>query len=214
LGDAAYGLAVDVYGLPQCSYYGPTNVSFIVPEGESAVTPDPIAILKNPPHPVIAQHFMEFVLSREGQLLWMLPKGQPGGATQCDINRMSVYPSLYTELGDTSPVKTDPFKLPPTIFKYKSFPPKLISALLGAWLIDTHTDSAAAWNALNAVSDPKQQAALQDEYSNPPFTEEELKSLPITDWSNPDPQILIKLIISWEGDAIKRYRHIIEEAQS
>jgi ABC-type glycerol-3-phosphate transport system substrate-binding protein len=177
------------------------------------VTPDPIAILKNPPHPVIAQHFMEFVLGREGQLLWMLPKGQPGGATQFDINRMSIWPSLYTELGDTTPVKTDPFKMAPVVFQHKSPPPKLISALLGAWLIDTHVDAAAAWNALNAVSDPKQQAALQDEYSNPPFTEE-MKALPVPDWNNPDPQVLIKLIISWEGEAIRRYHHIVEEAQT
>jgi len=71
-------------------------VSFALPEGQTVINPDSIAILKNPPDPELARHFMEFVLSREGQLLWMLPKGSPGGATRYVINRMSVQPPFTT----------------------------------------------------------------------------------------------------------------------
>ena len=60
------------------------------------IKPDSIAILKNPPHPEMARHFLEFVLSRAGQLFWMLPKGAPGGATRDMINRMSVCPRSTT----------------------------------------------------------------------------------------------------------------------
>ena len=75
LGDAAYGIAIDQYGNAQVAYYGKDNVSFVVPEGQTVINPDSIAILKNPPHPEMAQRFLEFVLSRAGQSLWMLQKG-------------------------------------------------------------------------------------------------------------------------------------------
>ena len=98
MGDAAYGVAIDSYGSAQAGFYGPENVSFLLPEGQTTLSPDSIAILKNPPHPDLAQHFIEFVLSRAGQLLWMEPKGAPGGAVRHAINHMSVMPALYNEL--------------------------------------------------------------------------------------------------------------------
>ena len=154
VGDAAYGVAIDVYGQAQAGYYGPGNVSFILPEGQTVITPDCIAILKNPPHPEMAQHFLEFTLSRAGQLLWMQPKGSPGGATHDIINRMSVWPSLYDELANITPIKTNPFKTKSDFVyssnKLGSKRRAILSALIAAWMIDTHDVMARAWKALNS----------------------------------------------------------------
>jgi ABC-type Fe3+ transport system substrate-binding protein len=138
MGDAAYGVAIDSYGEAQAAYYGPENVTFLLPEGQTMIDPDSIAILKNPPHPELAQHFVEFVLSREGQSLWMLPKGSPGGAMRNIINHMSVMPALYAELADVTPIRTNPFKLH-SDFVYSnelgSRRRASLSVLIAAWMI-------------------------------------------------------------------------------
>lgn len=218
-GDCAYGLSVDVYGLAQSAAYridGVDNVSFTIPDGEASITPDSIAILKAPPHPEIAQHFMEFVLGRPGQLLWMTPKGQTGGALHFNINRMCVWPSLYTELAASTPVTTNPFGALNTMKLDAALSSKrrtLLPLLIGAWFIDTHELAAQAWAALNRVSDPKRQAELQDEFCNPPLSQKDLLALAAADPKNKDTTALIKNVIAWESDAASRYRHIIREAQ-
>ena len=57
----------DTYGQAQVAYFGKENVTFTLPEGQTVITPDCIAILKNAPHLELAQHFIDFILSREGQ---------------------------------------------------------------------------------------------------------------------------------------------------
>jgi ABC-type Fe3+ transport system substrate-binding protein len=212
-GDAAYGLSIDVYGHAQSGYYGKDNVSFLVPAGETAITPDGIAILKNPPHPAIAQHFLDFVMGHEGQLLWMQKRGQPGGATRFNINRMSVSPAIYAELGSSSNVE-NPFTMVGGLklnSKISSQRKDVLPYLMGAWLIDTHTEAAIAWRELNSVNDLKKQAALQDEFTNPPLSEADLVTLGAGQWH--DANYKITQIVSWEGQAIERYRRIADEAR-
>ena len=153
-GDAAYGVAIDSYGQAQSAFYGKQNVTFTLPEGQTVISPDAIAILKNPPHPILAQHFLEFVLSREGQSLWMLPKGAPGGAMRYGINRMSVIPALYDEFAGTTPVLNNPFKLH-SDFVYDgqlgTARRNILGILIAARMIDTHDALVPAWKALNSV---------------------------------------------------------------
>jgi ABC-type Fe3+ transport system substrate-binding protein len=216
VGDAAYGVAIDTYGQAQAGYYGPQNVSFILPEGQTVITPDSIAILKNPPHPELARHFVEFVLSREGQLLWMLPKGSPGGATHNVINRMSVAPGLYDELAGKTPTLTNPFKMH-SDFVYSndlgSRRRAILSVLIAAWMIDTHDLLAPAWKALNSPTAQKLSAekrqALLAELVAPPCTEAELLHLADTDWKNPLKRTA--LVNQWQRKALDRYKSVLAQ---
>jgi spermidine/putrescine-binding protein len=208
MGDAVYGVAIDSYGQAQVGYYGPQNVSFVLPQGETVINPDSIAVLKNPPHPDIAQHFLQFVLGRPGQLLWMLPKGAPGGATQAVINRMSVYPALYAELAGVTPVHDDPFTLPTGLRSSEELGAKRRTALgllIAACMIDTHDDLVRAWAALNAA--PRRDALLA-EFLAPPCTDAEL----LADAAIHDPVQRASLVTGWQNEALRRYRDIVQEA--
>jgi ABC-type Fe3+ transport system substrate-binding protein len=219
LGDSACGVSIDTYGQAQVGYYGPENVRFVLPEGQTVITPDSIAILKNPPHPVLAEHFMEFVLSRTGQLLWMLPKGAPGGATQFVINRMSVYPALYGELAGRTPITTDPFLLPTRLVYSSALGGKrrsILSSLIGARMIDTHDLLVRAWTALHSPAarrlSPGRRQALLAEFLAPPCTEAELLRLAATTWK--DPVQHTALVGQWQDQALDLYQRLAREIDS
>jgi ABC-type Fe3+ transport system substrate-binding protein len=210
-GDAVYGVAIDSYGQAQASYYGPENVSFVMPQGETVLNPDSIAILKNPPHPEMARRFLEFVLGRPGQLLWMLPKGAPGGATRATINRMSVCPALYTELAGVTPVKTNPFTLPTNLNYSENLGSKrrtVLSLAIAACMIDSHDELAHAWKAVNSSPPPPNQAALMAEFLAPPCSEAEL----LADAAIRDPARRTALVNGWQNEALRRYRDIVQQA--
>jgi ABC-type Fe3+ transport system substrate-binding protein len=219
VGDAAYGVAIDTYGEAQAGYYGPENVSFLLPEGQTMIDPDSIAILKNPPHPEMARHFVEFVLSREGQLLWMLPKGSPGGATRNVINHMSVMPALYDELAGRTPILTNPFKMRSDFVYSNDLGAKrrsILSVLIAAWMIDTHDVLAPAWRALNGpvaqkLSAAKRQA-LVAELVAPPCTEAELLHLAGTDWKKPVKRTA--LVNQWQREALDRYKSVLAQIRA
>ncbi len=88
-GEIAVGITIDFYGYtamhqnPQCEY--------IIPENESIVNADPIAILKNTRYPVQAAAFVAWVLSEYGgQQIWLDP----------DINRLPINTRVFdTPLG-------------------------------------------------------------------------------------------------------------------
>jgi len=208
MGDAVYGVAIDSYGQAQVGYYGPQNVSFVLPQGETVINPDSIAVLKNPPHPEIARHFLEFVLGRPGQLLWMLPKGAPGGATNAVINRMSVCPALYTELAGVTPVHDNPFTLPTDLRYSEELGAKRRTALgllIAACMIDTHDDLVRAWTALNASP---HRDTLLTEFLAPPCTDAQL----LADGAIHDPIQRAALVTGWQNDALRRYRGIVQQA--
>ena len=59
----------------------------------------------------VAQKFLDFVLSDEAQKLWVLRDTDPEGPKwKGGLNRSSVIPALYDELGDRC-VATNPFEL-------------------------------------------------------------------------------------------------------
>jgi ABC-type Fe3+ transport system substrate-binding protein len=219
VGDAAYGVAIDTYGQAQSGYYGPANVSFVLPEGQTVITPDSIAILKNPPHPELARRFVEFVLSRAGQLLWMLPEGAPGGATQNVINRMSVLPDLYDELAGRTPILTNPFKLHSDFVYSNDLGSKrraILSVLIAAWMIDTHDLLVPAWKALNGPAAQKlsagQRQAFLAELVAPPCTEAALLQLAETNWK--DPVKRTAWVNRWQSEAVDRYKRVLAQIES
>ena len=208
MGDAVYGVAIDSYGQAQVGYYGPRNVSFVLPEGQTVINPDSIAVLKNPPHPEMARRFLQFVLGRPGQLLWMEPRGAPGGATREIINRMSVCPALYGELAGATPILTDPFTLPvgleyDEVLGSKRRTP--LGLLIAACMIDTHDELVRAWTALN--KSPHRDALLA-EFGAPPCTNAQLLSTSSVN----DPVKRAALVTGWQNDALRRYRDIVQQA--
>ncbi|MEM2904837.1 MAG: extracellular solute-binding protein [Candidatus Bathyarchaeia archaeon] len=150
-GDLAYGLAIDFYAWAEVARVGADKVSYVMPQGLTVVNPDSIAILKGAPELDLAQEFVEFVLSEQGQKLWMLPAGDPEGPKSFTLGRMSMIPSLYEQLGSRSIVPFNPFTLT-SVVAYNATKGSLRYALLNdlivSQLIDTHDELVRAWESI------------------------------------------------------------------
>jgi ABC-type Fe3+ transport system substrate-binding protein len=90
--EVGVSMSIDFYGYntqlnnPDCEY--------ILPEGETIVNGDPIAIVKDTPKRDLAEGFLDFVLSPEGQAVWLSP----------GISRMPVLEGAFlTPYGQTFP---------------------------------------------------------------------------------------------------------------
>ncbi len=91
-GEVAVALTIDFYGIgaqiqnPECEY--------IIPEGQSIVNGDPIALTVGANNPAAAEAFVKYVLSKEGQSQWM----------RTELNRLPAREDAFdTPLGQQRP---------------------------------------------------------------------------------------------------------------
>jgi ABC-type Fe3+ transport system substrate-binding protein len=82
-GDLAIGITIDFYGY-QAMKVNP-DTEYIIPEGESIINGDPIALVASSRNREAAEAFIAWVLSPEGQKLWLDPS----------INRMPVNERVF-----------------------------------------------------------------------------------------------------------------------
>ncbi|MBG29307.1 MAG: iron ABC transporter substrate-binding protein [Opitutae bacterium] len=110
-GDCAASMCIDFYGRFQeeavkRSSGGESRLVFLTPKGGSTVSCDPIGMLRGAPHAELAQAFITYVLSKEGQNLWNFKVGEPGGPEQYALRR--------------APIRRDAYK--PNLDKHRSDP--------------------------------------------------------------------------------------------
>jgi len=109
-GQTALATCIDFYGAIRVAKY-PGQMVYASPAGQTAFNPDPIAILKNPPHGELAQRFVDFVLSRRGQALWALRPGQEDGPVRTPLGRQPIRRDVYTHYaGKFSPWIVNPYQ--------------------------------------------------------------------------------------------------------
>jgi ABC-type Fe3+ transport system substrate-binding protein len=97
-GEAAAGMAIDFYARVTEGTVGPERALFVAPHAATAITPDPVAILRGTTGEqlVLATHFVEFLLSPQGQRLWILEPGQPAGPVERSLRRMPIRQDVYS----------------------------------------------------------------------------------------------------------------------
>ncbi|MFN0066107.1 MAG: ABC transporter substrate-binding protein [Limisphaerales bacterium] len=185
LGESAYALAVDFYAFTQVAAAGRTNMSFILPADFAAINPDGIAILRGAPHVAAAARFVDFVMSDDGQKLWFLPRGHPGGPQRSSIERMPVRPALYERFRDVSNVQFSPFDLPGG-FRYDARlggrRRGVVAALAGALFVDLHPNLQRAWRGVIARGLDAGELA---DFGRMPLTEEQALALSGEPWKQP-----------------------------
>ena len=93
-GDVAAAMSIDFYARSQIAAVGGGRVGYIEPRGATMVTPEPIAVAKGAQHAEVAKRFIEFVLSDEGQRLWIAKPG-PGEGPEMALHRLPVVRSVY-----------------------------------------------------------------------------------------------------------------------
>lgn len=203
LGETACGFAIDFYGFSQVAAAGKSNLSFVLPQDFTAMNPDGLCILKGAPHQNTAQRFVDFVLSEDGQKIWFLQRGQPGGPQEFSIDRMSIRPDFYGRFRDSSNIEFSPFDLKAK-FVYNSKLGRerreVVAALVGALLVDTHTELQAAWRAI--IKRGLSEADLK-ELGRVPLSESEALALATKPWK--DPAIRNQKKIQWQQWAMEKY---------
>ena len=100
-GRAAAAVCIDFYGTSRAALH-PDTLEYVSPIGQTAFTPDPIAILQDAPNPRTAEAFVNFVLSDEGQKLWGLPWDTRIPALNSPY-RNPIRMDFYTEPGSKKP---------------------------------------------------------------------------------------------------------------
>jgi spermidine/putrescine-binding protein len=200
-GDVAEGLTLDSYAFSAIEESGADRLGFAFPAKATVITPDPIAILKGAKNIDAAKDFIRFVMSPEGQRLWLYKKGVPGGPKEFSLNKMCVLPELYKSFEKKSNVLINPFKKKVGFsydFDKGAVRWNLVNDMVGALIIDTHDGLAAAWDR-TWKNKKKASAALKA-----PVTEDEAMKLAGSAWS--DEVKRNKTINSWLTAAGKRYK--------
>lgn len=98
-GEAAAGMSIDFYARVTEGIVGSERAHFISPRAATAITPDSVAILRgvSGEQLALATHFVEFLLSPEGQRLWILKPGEPGGPVERSPRRMPIRRDVYAD---------------------------------------------------------------------------------------------------------------------
>jgi hypothetical protein len=175
-GNAAAGMCVDYYGAAfahQVNRPGTTRLIWTAPAAGTTVSGDPIAVLRGAPEPELAQAFVKFVLSPEGQALWSSPVGAPYGPRERELFRPPVrqdaYESLPAERAALSPYRTG---------DHLQYRPELTSAAFGTirravrvMCIDTHEELKEAWTEIVRAGLPAEALATMTDVSAFPYRE-------------------------------------------
>ena len=211
IGEVAYGLSIDFYAWAQVKEAGADKIGFVMPDNLTIISPDAIGILKGAPNAEVAQSFIRFVMSEEGQKLWLLVEKAPGGPQKFQLNRFSVLPSLYQLPEQVRAVKLNPFTWQSDFV----FDPKLgtvrwsvLNDLIGALVIDQKQLLTRAWKeALDQGKGSMSESAWQ-RLAAMPISADEALALAKTDWKNP--QFRNQKLNEWIDFARSKYRLGVE----
>ena len=160
-GNCAVGMCIDFYGRQQEEAVrrrdASERIGYVSPVGGSVSSVDPIALLRGAKNREPAIAFIEYVLSTEGQELWNLKPGTPGGPERFALRRLPLRKDFYA---DTSlrPLRSDPDAMPFTqtdqliyrtewtggVFREMAF-------IIRVMCQDTHEELTRAWRAINAA---------------------------------------------------------------
>jgi ABC-type Fe3+ transport system substrate-binding protein len=174
-GDCAVGMCIDFYGLEQQEALhrrgDAARLGYVSPRGGSVYSVDPIAVLRGAPHRAVAEAFLEYVLSLDGQKLWNFRPGTPGGPSQFALRRLPVRRDFYAHsewAADRTDPGADPYARDDELVYHPSWTGALFRELgyiTRLMAEDTHPELVRAWRAIQTASAParaRAMAVLQD----------------------------------------------------
>lgn len=167
-GDAAAGMCVDFYGR---SYHekllrpdGSSRLQWIAPKNGTSIGADPVAIMQGAPNSELAQGFVEFLLTKEGQLLWSAKVGTSFGPRYNELHRLPIKPEMYSAqyLKDFSAPELNPYTSEAGFDYDASITGPVFGAfrvIIRSMCIDAHIELQSAWVALAAANFPQRAMA-------------------------------------------------------
>ena len=162
-GNAVAGMSIDFYGRTYEEMLkkedGSSRIHWISPTGGTSMSVDPVAVMRGAPNPELAQGFVEFLLTKRGQILWNAKPGTPGGTKYRALRRMPVRRDVYT--AENIKHFADPMNPYEQTggFVYnreltgKGF--KAIQFIIRVMCLDSHDEIKASWEKLTAAGMPE-----------------------------------------------------------
>ena len=167
-GNAIAGMCIDFFGRSFNEALkkedGSSRLKFISPVGGTSYSVDPVAIFKGAPNLEVAQEFVNFIFSKEGQMLWNAEAGTPMGPKIRGLRRLPVRMDLYQEpyLSSMVDAAVMPYEVASEfIYEYeltgRHFTP--LRDIVRVMCIDSHDEMKAAWAALIDANFPEEATA-------------------------------------------------------
>lgn len=96
--EAGSAMAIDFYARMMAEELGPRRVSYVAPYAATAITPDPVGVLKgvSGEREVLANRFVEFLLTPEGQRLWNL-SARASPYVERSLRRLPIRRDVYAD---------------------------------------------------------------------------------------------------------------------
>ena len=203
-GDTAICLSIDFFASSKIQSIGEKNLGFTLPEGQTVIDPDPISILKGAPNRVVAERFIDFVLSAQGQSIFAFKKGIKSGPRLSTLGRMAVNKKLYADAKPAELATINPFSLKAFLkldVEQAAKRKRVLNDIIGTYHVDNHRDLKKAWK--NIGKHPK--LAEYKELVAPPITAKQLDEY-ASKWD--DEVFRNKNINLWINDARARYSKV------
>ena len=218
-GDAAAGMCIDFYGRSFEEQVrkpdGYSRVGFVAPLGGSSVSVDPVAMLRGAAEPELANAFIEFVLSEQGQKLWNYQVGAPGGPVQAALRRLPVRRDFYN--GQHVALMTDAGAKPYEDAKAFIYHPEwtgplfnVVRFLVKVMCIEVHDEEQRSWQMLISREFPRKATAVFEDLKLVNYD----KALSIAaDLNRKDKELEMKMARELSGMFRNQYRRAYELAR-
>lgn len=206
-GEAIAGISICYFALAKIGDLGSDNLGFVFPQGKTIMNADPISLLKGAPNAETAKRFIDYVLSKDAQMLLILKKGVPHGPQYSTLGRMAINRAAYDAANPAQVIAKDPLKLnfSPFVLDLERVTKMqfVLADLVGVFHIDHHNDLKAAWQAvIKRGAKPEELKKL----GQTPLSEDELWKLTKV-WNNQKERN--QVLNRWSQLAKERYQHLI-----
>jgi len=162
-GNAAAGMCIDFYGRFESETVQrnehSSRMNYLTPSGGSSVSVDPISMIRGAPDRELAERFIDFCLSEQGQQLWNYRVGEPGGPVRYALRRLPIRRDMYNpeHLRHMSDSGAMPYQRAGLFTYHAEWTGSLfglIRVLIRTMCLDTHDELVAAWEAIHKEGGP------------------------------------------------------------
>ncbi len=203
-GEVACTPSIDSYAWSQSKVVGEGRLLFVLPEKDTLINGDAVAVLKGAPNRHAAVEFVRFLLSEKAQRLLLLPLGEPEGPKRYELNRLALYPDLYETLAERTSVRLNPFSFSLS-FRYQSELSlrrwRAVNELIGTFIIDGHSELKRGRNysippseEINSVIDNLEEPLLREKIISR-WKDDRGKITQSSPFSSPWPSVIILFLI-------------------
>ena len=204
------GPSVNFAALQEAARCG-DRLSFVSPTEANAITPDLITVTNYAASTELADRFVQYCLTDEGQALWSMPGGQLDAQESLryeTLFRYPVVPSFYDRYAGQLAVADNPFSLKSDFVlnvDLEQKQAKIVGPLLAAACGDNHILLQRAWKA---VVDAGMPAGPLAELTKPLVSEEEAYQLGARYESGEDAEALAA---EWSAKFREKYEKVLAE---